>query len=63
MVIDGNIELFATFMTDVWVPLGLDKNFDPHLQHCHSTTPKHDKKIKDLKSHSNSHLIFITFIV
>ena len=53
----------CVFMTDMWVPLGLDKNFVPHLQHCQNTTPKHDKKTETLKSWSNSQFIFMTFNV
>ena len=63
IVIDGNIELFATLMIDILVPLGFDKNFIVHLPHCHKTTPKHERKNRVLKTCSVSNFIFWTFAV
>ena len=58
IVMDGNIVLPVAFITEMWVPFGLDKNFVPHFQHCHNTTPKHKRKIKIRKRRSVVHFIF-----
>ena len=62
IVINGNIVLFATFMTDIWVPLGSDKNFIVHLPHCHKTAPRHERKTRVLKTFSILNFMFqLTF--